>query len=168
MCLPQLVAFDMHVCEGNVRGGSGGLSKPVAAVGRSRCLACQLGGTAQPPAQGLDKGEVPQAVSLREHAIRSGGSGGGGTKGDSRLVETARPEFRYSAAGKDLGANLGMLGDRPFGDLLDQCLRGGGCGCRGIEIGSPAGNGQPDQRGGQPSRNLVVSRKPLEDAFRGV
>ena len=167
MSLLHVAALQVHVGQRDAHGRGDVLGHAVAdAPHHLDDLVGMPGGAGQLALQGLRQGEIPQAVGALISRFRyTGGQAFGEVS--HRRIEAAGPEFYRSTARQQLHGEFGMPGVHLLGQLSGQDFRSPGCGRGGLEISGPAGQRQPDQRGGQPGRDLVASGKPLQDAFRG-
>ena len=158
--LLYLVAVQMHRCERDTRGGGDVLGQPVAAV---------LGGLDAPlplalPARLSRPHRASTSARYARQSARSPGLSGAEAaapclEDGDRLVETACPQFRGSAARQHLRPDPGMPCEQACWQFLEQGRRAGGRRGRGIEIPGAAGQCQPDQRCTQPGRDFAVSGK---------
>jgi hypothetical protein len=75
------------------------------------------------------------------------------------------PQFHDSAARQHLHSNFRMPGVYFLGQSFDQGFCSpGGCG-GGLKIPGTTGKRQPDQRRGEPGRDVVVGKTTFEDAL---
>ena len=165
MRLPQFVPFQVHGRERDAHGRGDVLGEPVAAA---------LGGRAASPASSTARlsrpaGPPPARDARGSRPARTPCPGSAAAARPPRTWRPPRRGDRPAAPGpagrQHLRANPGMAGQQARRQLPEQGLRTSGRSRRGIEIPGAAGHGQPDQRRGQPGRDVVVGGKTPQQAL---
>ena len=165
-CLTQLPPLKVRPGQRDQRCGAG-TGRLVLASQRNR-LAGEFRGAANPAAPRLRQRQLPGEIGSFTIPAGSGRDGHPRLEDADRFAQTTRPQFDGGAASQHLPPDLRMPGQFSVWDLTEHQLRtaDGRCGRR--QLPGAQADGEPDHRGRQPGRGLLVNVKAFQQAIGGI